>query len=78
MTTRPTGVVAAAVGAVIAAQLQRDLQLLGQPLPDSVAALLGRNSVAALRQDGWHIGHTPPAPAPTDPKGAPNDHQSDR
>lgn len=75
MTTRATGAVAEAVGAVIAAQLQRDLvQLLGQPLPDSVAALLGRNSVAALRQDGWYIGPTPPAPAlalaPTDTAGS--------
>ncbi|MCP3758186.1 hypothetical protein [Streptomyces sp. TBY4] len=74
MTTRPRVAVAEAVGAVIAAQLQRDLvQLLGQPLPDSVAALLGRNAVAALRQDGWHIGPIPPTPEPTpaDPVGSP-------
>ncbi|MFD9306110.1 hypothetical protein ACFWCB_26235 [Streptomyces sp. NPDC060048] len=71
MTPRPTVAVAEAVGAVIAAQLQRDLvQLLGQPLPDSVASLLGRNAVMALRQDGWHIGHTPPPPAPTDTAGS--------
>ncbi|MFZ3494591.1 hypothetical protein ACODT5_15430 [Streptomyces sp. 5.8] len=72
MTTRATVAVAEAVGAVIAAQLQQDLvQLLGQPLPDAVAALLGRNAVMALRQDGWHIGPTPPVPAPTDTAGSP-------
>ncbi|MEU2450078.1 hypothetical protein ABZ605_08465 [Streptomyces sp. NPDC012765] len=54
------GAVAEAVGAVIAAQLQQDLERLGQPVPDSVAALLSRNAIAAVRQDGWHI-----SPAPT-------------
>ncbi|MFD3777320.1 hypothetical protein [Streptomyces sp. NPDC058612] len=71
MTPRGPGAVAEAVGAVLAARLQQDLQRLGQPVPDSVAAFLARNLVTAVRQDGWHIAATPPLPAPTDTSGSP-------
>ncbi|WP_405710027.1 hypothetical protein OG264_15970 [Streptomyces xanthophaeus] len=52
--TRP-GVVADAVGAVIAEAVQRELLALGVDLPSRVALVLGAEAVAAVRRDGWHI-----------------------
>lgn len=65
--TRAVGIVADAVGAVIAAQVQRELTALGFPLPEGVARVIGASAVAAVRRDGWHISAVPcalTAPAP--------------
>ncbi|NUP19041.1 MAG: hypothetical protein HOZ81_23710 [Streptomyces sp.] len=62
MRRRRMGAVAEAVAAVIAAQLQQDLDHLGHPVADSVAALLARNAIAAVREDGWHISPAPLGP----------------
>ncbi|MFG2993979.1 hypothetical protein ACGFZK_32590 [Streptomyces sp. NPDC048257] len=52
---RPLGAVADAVGAVIAASVQRELLALGVELPERIAALLGEQAVADVRREGWHI-----------------------
>lgn len=53
--TRPLGVVADAVAAVIAAAVQRELLALGVDLPERVALVVGTEAVADVRRDGWHI-----------------------
>lgn len=57
--TRAEGIVADAVGAVIAAQVQRELRALGLDLPEAVASAIGRSSIAAVRRDGWHVSPFP-------------------
>lgn len=59
--TRPLGVVADAVAAVVAAAVQRELLALGVDLPERVAALVGAQAVADVRSEGWHI--SPPITA---------------
>ncbi len=53
--TRPLGVVADAVAAVIAAAVQRELLALGVDLPERVALVLGTEAVVDVRREGWHI-----------------------
>ncbi|MFB7171110.1 hypothetical protein ACFCYM_09850 [Streptomyces sp. NPDC056254] len=67
--SRPPGVVADAVAAVVAAAVQRELLALGVDLPERVAALVAAQAVADVRSEGWHI--SPPitaAESRTDPK----------
>ncbi|WP_423833332.1 hypothetical protein [Streptomyces manipurensis] len=70
--TRQSGLVADAVAAVIAAAVQRELLALGVDLPERVAALVGAQAVADVRNEGWHI--SPPItaaegrPSPKDPE----------
>ncbi|MGP3686501.1 hypothetical protein ACTVZO_17645 [Streptomyces sp. IBSNAI002] len=53
--SRPLGVVADAVAAVIAATVQRELLALGVALPERVAAVVGSAAVSDVRREGWHI-----------------------
>jgi len=57
--SRALGIVAEAVAAVIAAEIQASLNVTG-----AEARAVGRASVAALRGDGWHITCLPRTPEP--------------
>lgn len=57
--SRALGIVAEAVAAVIAAEIQATLNVSG-----AEARAVGRASVAALRGDGWHITCLPPSNEP--------------